>query len=225
MVMTTGGYGVVTAVPPVPQGPDITSQPIRFEKKWFQGLSWMRLVISLFSLFIIFFFLYFIMAMGADPPPEVYLLFLLITSPFILYIMVLILRTRPAGFEMDQRGVRLYRGEKVVKEVLFGPHVQVGVVLVGYWDDFSPGLTFRAIGMDENDMSMFNRQGYGPLFGYRFRGGGKKIVISRKKGWDIRWIQWMWTPLNFEMNRYGMQPDGSMHRYLEKRRRMGLPIP
>jgi len=223
--MTTGVTGVVTAVPPVPQGPDFTRQPIRFEKKWFQGLAVLRLISALVGLSLLIVFLYFLLAMGAEPPFEVYLLFTLLMLPLILYTVSVILRTRPAAFEMDERGVRLYRDQKLIKEVHFGPDVHIGVVLVGYWDDMSPGLTFRAVGMDENDVSLFERRGFGPLFGYRFHGGGQKIVISRKKGWSIEWIQYMWTPLMSEVGRYGMQMDGSMHRYLDKRKKMGLPVP
>ena len=109
-------------------------------------------------------------------------------------------------------------------EIPFGPGVTVGVVFVGYWDDLSPGLSLRAVGVDENEFSLFDRRGHGPLFGYRFRGGGKRLVISRKKGWDIRWIQWMWAPLMFEVDRHGMQMDRSMEKYLLKRREMGLPV-
>ena len=225
MSMTTGGYGVVTAVPPVPQGPDITRQPIRFEKKWIEGLALLRFISALAFLGLLGAFLYFLVAVGSDPPLEVYLLFGAILLPFILYAFAAILRTRPAAFEMDQRGVRLYRGERLVKEIIFGPDVRIGVIFVGYWDDMTPGLTFRAMGMDENEFSLYERQGYGPLFGYRFQGGGRKIVLSRKYGWDIRWIQFMWMSLMHEVNMHHMQLDASAMKYLDKRRKMGLPVP
>ena len=223
--MTLGGSEVVRAVPPAPAGPDFTATPIRFEKGWFQGLAILRFIITLIILINLVFFLYFISSLGDGPPLAVYLLFVLFMLPFILYSIALILRTRPAKFEMDQIGVRLYRGQTMVKEIRFGPDVTVGVVFVGYWDDMSPGLTLKAAGMNENDVSLFERGGYGPLFGYRFKGGGGKMVISRKKGWPLPWIQWMWMPLMDQVSRHGMKMDRSLERYLKKRREMGLPVP
>jgi len=218
--MTLGGSEVVRAVPPASVGPDFIASPIRFEKSWFQGLAVIRFIITLFILFNLVFFLYF-----TDLNLAVYLLFAVIMLPFICYAVALILRTRPATFEMDQTGVRLYRGQTLVKEIRFGPDITVGVVSVGYWDDMSPGLTLKAAGMDENDVSLYERGGYGPLFGYRFKGGGDKIVISRKKGWALPWIQWMWIPLMDHVSRHGMKMDRSLERYLKKRREMGLPVP
>lgn len=222
-----GGSEVVRAVPPVPAGPEFTTAPIRMEKRWFQGLSAIKLGVAIFLL-VPFLLIPSIVVSAGMAPEDVWfiiLVFLPLMAPLILYILVLVLRTRPGVFEMDQRGVRLYRGGRLVNEIPFGPGVTVGVVFVGYWDDISPGLGLRAAGVDENEFSLFDKRSHGPLFGYRFRGGGRKIVISRKKGWDIRWIQWMWAPLMFEVGRYGMQMDRSMERYLKKRREMGLPVP
>jgi hypothetical protein len=222
-----GGSEVVRAVPPVPPGPDHVNAPIRFEKKWFQGLSVIRLAVAGMALVPFLFIIGLLVSAGATGEgfQWLMLLFLLLMLPIIIYFNMLILRTRPAAFEMDGTGVRLYRGDHLVKEIGFGPGVEVGIVMVGYWDDLSPGLTLHAAGMDENDVSMFDRRGFGPLFGYRFRGGGKKIVVSRKYGWDIRWIQWMWAFVMSEVGRHGMRLDRSALKYLEKRRRMGLPVP
>jgi hypothetical protein len=170
------------------------------------------------------FFLSLLVLAGAEPPLEVYLLFMLLLLPFVLFAVALVMRTRPATFEMDQRGVRLYRGGRVVKDIPFGPHVRVGAAMVGYWDDVSPGV-LRAAGIDENEFSLYDRRGFGPLFGIRFRGAGKTILVTRKHGWDIRWIQWLWAPVMDQVAKHGMQMDPSMRRYMDKRRRLGLPVP
>lgn len=219
-----GGFEVVRAVPAAPVGPDFTRQPIRFEKGWFQGFSYLKFLGAVTGIALLAFFLSFLIFAGADPPVEVYLLFLLLMLPFVLFAVALVMRTRPATFEMDQSGARLYRGGNVVREIPFGPHVRVGVVMVGYWDDISPGV-LRAAGIDENEFSLYDRRGFGPLFGIRFRGAGKKIMVSRKHGWDIRWIQWLWAPVMDQVAMHGMQMDRSVHRYMEKRRRLGLPAP
>ncbi len=211
---------MVNAAPQPRTGQQMGMQPIRLEKKWFQGMSWIKLGVSLFLLFP--FFAISLMLMGEDAPMEFILFILICAMPLLLYILILVLRTRPAAFEMDINGVRLYRGSDLVKEVPFGQGVKVGVVRVGYWDDLSPGL-LRVAGATEDDMSLYDRRGYGPLFGYRFRGGGKRIKISRRHGWDLAGIQWMWFPLMNEVERHGMIMDRSMQKYLKKRQEMGLP--
>ncbi len=218
---------MVRAVPPAPAGPEAKTTPIRIEKRWFQGLSAIKLGVAILLLMPFLLFPPILASVGMAPEDVlfIFLVFLPMMAPLMLYILVLVLRTRPGVFEMDPGGVRLYRGGRLVTEIPFGPGVTVGVVFVGYWDDLSPGLSLRAVGVDENEFSLFDRRGHGPLFGYRFRGGGKRLVISRKKGWDIRWIQWMWAPLMFEVDRHGMQMDRSMEKYLQKRRDMGLPVP
>lgn len=214
-------------VPPVQQGPDHVTAPIRFEKKWFQGLSFIKLGVAIMAVlpFLLILGMLASAGMADDDLAFLTMVFVPLMLPIILYIVVLVLRTRPAAIEMDGNGVRLYRGGRMVREVRFGPEVEVGVIQVGYWDDMSPGLTLRAAGMDENDVSLFERRGFGPLFGYRFRGGGSKVVVSRKYGWDIRWIQWMWVPVMNEVGRHRMRLDRSALKYLEKRRKMGLPVP
>lgn len=225
--MTTGGSEVIRAVPPMHQASHGEMVPIRFEKRWFQGISAIKLGVAIFLLFPFIFILSILVSEEIDQFFMVFILlvFLPLIAPIIVYIILLLLRTRPAAFEMDARGVRIYRNGRLVKDIQFGPDVVVGVVFVGYWDDISPGLSLRAMGVDENELSFFDRRGFGPLFGYRFRSGGKKIVVTRKHGWDVRWIQWMWQPLMVEMDRYGMQKDRSMDKYLRKRREMGLPFP
>jgi hypothetical protein len=219
-----GGSEVLKVYPPAHGGPEGQITPIRYEKKWLQGLPPIRLGVTLFILLSFVFVLIFAINMGGNPPPVLYLIFLLMMLPFIVYTIVVLLRTSPARFEMDPTGVRLYRGSKLVKEIQFGPQVVVGVVTIGYWDDMSPGMTLKAAGVNENEFSMFDRNVYGPLFGYKFTGGGKRIVISRKYGWDLRWIQWMWTPLMEEVGRHGMRFDRSMERYMEKGRRSSQPV-
>jgi hypothetical protein len=203
-------------------GPQIINQPIRLEKKWFQGFSWVKFAVALVYLIVISSIAR--MAMMENAPIEFFWFLLVLSTPILLYILILILRTRPAAIEMDSNGVRLFRGSNLVKEVAFGQGVRVGVVRVGYWDDLSPGL-FRVAGIDEDDMSLYDRKGFGPLFGYRFRGGGKRIKVSRRHGWDLAGIQWMWAPLMTEVDRHGMQMDRSMQKYLKKRQEMGLPTP
>ncbi len=224
--MTVRGSEVKRAVPPVPQASDPASQPIRLEKVWFQGISVIKLGLSIVALMPIIFIISILASQGlsGEEMAVVLLAFSPFLVPLVLYIIVLVLRTRPAALEMGPTGVRLFRGPRVVKEIRFGPDVRVGVVFVGYWDDLSPGL-FRAVGVDENEMSMFDRRGFGPLFGYRFRGGGQRIVVTKRHGWDIRGIQWMWAPLMSHVGRHRMRMDRSMERYLRKRREMGLPVP
>ena len=215
------------AVPPVPPGVDHVAAPVRFEKRWLQGLSFIKLIVAIGALLPFIFIISLISSAGADADDVLFMtmVFLPMMLPIILVIIVLVLRTRPAAFEMDGTGVRLFRGGKVVKEIPFGPDVHVGVMTVGYWDDMSPGLILRAAGMDENDVSLYERAGFGPLFGYKFRAGGKKIVITRRHGWDIRLIQYMWVHLMTEVNRYQMKLDRSALKYLKDRRAMGLPFP
>ena len=213
--MTMGGSEVIRVVPPGPAGPELTAAPIWFEKKWLHGLPVVRLAITLLFLFTVVFMLQLLISMGANPSLVGYLMYFLLMSTFIVITLAIILRTRPARFEMDPTGVRLFRGSHLVKEIQFGPNVVVGVVTVGYWDDLTPGMTLKAAGVDENEFSLYDKRVYGPLFGYKFVGGGKRIVISRKHGWDLQWIQWMWTPLMMEVGRHRMRMDRSMENYLK----------
>jgi hypothetical protein len=221
--MTVRGSEVVKVVPPVPPGSDLVTRPIRIEKRWFQGFAYIKLIFAILPLFPLMAILGLLIQAGV--PVVGVLVISLLMVPSLLYILMIVIRTRPAVLEMDPSGVRLLRGQRVVKEINFGPHVNVGVIFVGYWDDLSPGLTLRAAGVDENDISLYNRQGFGPLFGYKIRGGGKKIVISKKHGWDLQGIQWLWMPLMTEVGRHRMQRDRSLEKYLMKRREMGLPAP
>jgi hypothetical protein len=205
------GYGWVA--PGTPEARAAPVPAIRFEKRWFEGLSPIKMSITIVALTPFIFILWLLsVARGADPETtSMALLFMfLLMLPLVAYLVVLVLRTRPATFEMDERGLRLIKGERVVTEIPFDPEVEVGVVLVGYWDDFSPGLAFRAVGMDENEISLFDRRGFGPLYGYRFRGGGKRIVVTAKHGWDVRWIQYMWAPLMDLVGRHHMRTHRSM---------------
>ncbi len=210
-------------VPPVRTGPESGTIPIRLEKHWLQGLPVLRLAAACLLLCPLLFIVGLLVRLGVDP--EVCLLVLALMSPVVAYIVTVVLRTRPGVVEMDPFGVRLLRGGRTVREVRFGPQTRVGVVKVGYWDDISPGMTFRAMGVDENEFSLYERRGFGPLFGFRFTGGGKRLVVSRKHGWDLNGIHWMWLPIMREVDRHGMQMEPSLVKYLQRRREMGLPVP
>jgi hypothetical protein len=227
-IMGVGGPSYGWVAPGTPEARSAAVPAIRFEKRWLDGLSVIKVVGAGLLLAPFIFMLWFLFSItGADRGTLVLAIWLVLIFmlPIIVYMCVVVLRTRPATLEMDERGVRLMKGDRVVKEIPFGPDVEVGVVLVGYWDDLSPGLFLRAAGVDENDFSMFDRRGFGPLYGYRFRGGGRRIVVTAKQGWDVRWIQYMWAPLMYLVDRHHMRTHRSLHSYLEKRRRMGLPAP
>jgi hypothetical protein len=185
------------------------------ERKWFQGMSIVNLLAYLLALAGISIFL--VLFVRFEVPLEiVYITLLLLALVFLFFIRFLMI-IRPAKLEIHRDRVRLYHGPSVAREIIFGPSVSVGIVKVGYWDDITPGPGLKYLNVDP---SVHDYSGYGPLFGYRFRAGNVRIVVSRKRSWKLADIQAMWAPFMAAVMEYNMQIEPSLERYLEMQRQV-----
>lgn len=158
----------------------------RMERRWFQELSLLMLGPYVVAVAVLSALL-FLMEVSGVPVEIVY-----IDAALLLLFLLLLLRflfsIRPATLELLPDRVRLYHGGRLHREVIFGPEVNVGVVKVGYWDDLTAGPGLRHLNIDP---SLEDYRGFGPLFGYSFRSGSARIVVSRKGYWNLRDIQAM----------------------------------
>ena len=90
-------------VPPAPAGPEATTALIRIEKRWFQGLSAIKLGVAILHLmtFMLFPPILASVGMASEDVLFIFLVFLPMMPPLMLYILVLVLRTRPALYEKE----------------------------------------------------------------------------------------------------------------------------